>query len=146
MAKSKSVWAVEEGEYSDYHVVGIFSSESHALKMMRAINGSDPLYGRASVAEWPLNPGIAEINAGMHMYHALMLKDGSIESIRRCEYMSSYDLGGRVWLWLRESAPAYKGTGKPNVLNATVWAKSEEHAIKVVNEHRTKMIANGEWT
>jgi hypothetical protein len=43
-------------------------------------------------------------------------------------------------------APAYRGKGFPDVLNATVWAKDAKHAAKIVNEYRTQMIANGEWT
>jgi hypothetical protein len=37
------------------------------------------------------------------------------------------------------------GKGIPDALQADVWAKNEQHAVKIVNEKRAQMIANGEW-
>jgi hypothetical protein len=74
-----------------------------------------------------------------------MRKDGTTE---RCEpfEISGYDLAGSVRMWRRTQAPAYRGKpDKPDILQADIWAKDETHAIKIANEHRTRMIASGEW-
>ena len=75
-----------------------------------------------------------------------MLRDGSTEQVNRRD-LSLYgvgDVGHRIWK--RTEAPAYKGKGIPDCLMSTVWAKSEDAAVKIVNEHRAQMIASGEWS
>jgi hypothetical protein len=49
-----------------------------------------------------------------------------------------YELAGRVDV----VGPDVVG---PRVITALVWAKDEQHAIKIVNEHRARLIAEGEF-
>lgn len=139
---SNTVWVVEQGEYSDYRVIGVFSSQANAQLVVDALNsvgGSD-----ATVDEWPLDPAVAALNQGLRPFFVIMVRDGTVE---RCQPddISGYDLAGSVQLWRRTQAPAYRGKGIPDALTAHVWASDETHAIKVTNEHRTRMIATGEW-
>lgn len=53
------------------------------------------------------------------------------------------NMNGR--LWRRSASTDYYMKGKPDVLVSHVWAKTEKQAIKIVNEYRTQMIANGKW-
>src|SRR3990167_5468915 len=141
----QTVWVIEQGSYSDYRVVGVFSTEADAQYVADFINVSercDP----ATIAEWPLNPVVSELRQGCQRYFVLMQKDGTVEKIKRDE--SAYDLSGSVHVWRRSKAPApaYRDKkGTKDVLQATVWAKDEAHAIKITNEHRTRMIAIGQW-
>lgn len=143
MTTPKSIFAIEQGTYSDYRVVGVFSSKENAEIVAARINADDP-YNHATVAEWPLDPAVNELNQGMSQFIVHMLKDGTVE---RCDpwEITGYGLAGEIHEWQREEAPAYRGTGKPNVLNATVWATDAQHAIKIVNEHRIQMLALGQW-
>lgn len=73
-----------------------------------------------------------------------MLKDGTVERARPEDGICG-DLAGEAWIWRRSTAAAYRGKGVPDALSATVWAKDEAHAVKITNEHRTQMIASGQW-
>lgn len=131
------VWVVEDGEYSDYSVVGVFSSQSNAERVAALVGGS--------VAEWPLDPAIAELNQGLQIYFVQMQKDGTVEQCRRQE-TGTYSFGSTgVIMWRRSQAPAFKGKNTPDLMQATVWAKDDTHAIKITNEHRAEFIASGKW-
>lgn len=135
----KTVWAITDGCYSDYHVVGIFSSRANAEIIQR--------YMRGEVEEWPLDPAVKEINAGLCQWTILMRRDGTVERVDRSE-ISSYGLDeDGLTIWLRTKAPIWKGREHEtcDVLNGRVWAKTATHAVKVANEIRTQMIAEGKW-
>jgi Fe-S cluster biosynthesis and repair protein YggX len=74
-----------------------------------------------------------------------MLKDGTTERTDRQDAGIYNVTNMRCFIWKRSKAPAYIGKGIEDCLNSTVWAKSEKQAIKIVNEKRLQMIANGEW-
>lgn len=100
---------------------------------------------KATVDKWPLNPVVAELRKGYRQFSVLMLITGALEGEVRRHDVSSYQLSGAVYVWERTKAPAYKGTNTPDVLQATVWAKNEKHAVKITNEHRLAMIASGKF-
>lgn len=152
MTTPTTVWVVEQGEYSDYRVVGVFSSEANARRIAAdAINTraatdaySTHMAEGATVAEWPLDPAVEELRQGYSPYIVVMLEDGTIERISRSD-VSGYEVAGEVSMWRRTKAPAYIGRDIPDALMATIWAKDETHAIKIANEHRARLIASGEW-
>lgn len=134
----KSVWVIEDGSYSDYHVVGVYDSKEKAERVRAAVGGE--------VAEWPLNPSYDHICAGLVPFDVVMLRDGTTERVdprEVCQYNIWAD--GRAFVWRRTQAPAYRGTGIPDALNATVWARDAKHAVKSANEIRARMIADGTW-
>lgn len=137
-AAPATVWVVEEGEYSDYRVVGVFTSEANADLIASRVGGT--------VAEWPLDPAVAELNQGLRVYAVQMQKDGTVDRCERQD-LSAYGIetAGSVTMWRRSQAPAYAGKGIADVMNANVWAADKTHAIKIVNEHRAEFIASGKW-
>jgi hypothetical protein len=137
----KSVWAIEQGTYSDYHVVGVFSSKANADLVAKAVNGSDN-GEEAKVSKWELDPAVSELNAGLSMFYVTMAKDGTTERVAAAGLVSYY-ISGEMSVWKRSTAPAYKGTDTTDAVNCTVWAKDEKHAVKIANEFRTQMIALG---
>lgn len=139
----KSVWVIEQGQYSDYRVVGVFSSRENAELVAKEINAGET-WDKATLAERPLDPVVDDLNAGRKQYRVHMLKDGTTERAERYGLVG-YDIAGEVEVWRRSNAPAYRGKGIPDVLVGTVWADSDEHAIKIMNEHRTRMIAEGKF-
>lgn len=138
LSEPRAVWAIEQGEYSDYHVVGVFTSAVDAELVVDTIGGD------STIAEWPLNPAVADIRAGRKPFWVLMLRDGTVESVRPTE-PNDHELAGRAWIHRRSSAPAFQGTGLPDALQVTAWATDEQHAVKIANEKRLQMIASGEW-
>ena len=139
----KKVFAVNSGSYSDYGINAIFSSRKLAEEYMAAVKNND--YNEIAVYELD-PPTVNLIRSGYSVWCVLMLNDGTTERINREEndYYAIDDVP-KHWIWKRTEAPAYKGKGIPDALQSTVWAKTEKAAVKIVNEKRAQMIANGEW-
>jgi hypothetical protein len=137
------VWVIECGSYSDYRVVGAYTTKAGADTVAAAINAGD-CFTKATVAKWELNPALDEINAGRKTHIVHMRYDGTVERAEQWE-MSAYDVGGSVDVWRRSTAPAYRGQGVEDCIMATVWATDVQHAIKITNEHRARLIASGKF-
>lgn len=136
-----SVWFVEQGEYSDYRVVGVYTSEENAEKIKNAINAT----GRddeADVVMRRLDEYIDPFNRGFNAYHVQMARDGTtVECINRgWQVIGAYDIP--VLLGSFNSSLRRVGT---YILSGCVYARDETHAIKIVNEKRAQLIAMGEW-
>lgn len=140
----KSVWVIEQGSYSNYRVVGVYSSHKNAQLVCDAINLGENCEA-ATVAKWPVDQSVLEVSRGYKRFIVTMLRDGTVEDIRGPEAISSYDMSSTLQIWRRTQAPAYKGKGIPDALNGSVLAKDERHAIKIANEQRTQMITLGKW-
>ena len=106
-------WIIEDGEYSDYHIVGIFSTRENAetaLKFMQTRRG----FNEATICEFPLDPGILELNQGLCLFSVRFTKD-KID----VELSNTIDTESYHW----NCGSLYY-----------VWAKSPEHAIKIAAE------------
>jgi hypothetical protein len=139
----KKIYAVSTGCYSDYRVVALFSTPELAQEFMAAV--PDTYYN--DVEEFDLNPDAADlIKRGYSLWSVYMLYNGDTERVERQD-LSLYGVGNVGHrIWRRTQAPAYQGLGVPDILTSTVWAKSAKAAVKIVNEHRAKIIASGEWS
>ena len=131
-----TIWVLEDGDYSDYHVIGVFTSKQNAELVQSRVGGE--------IAEWPLNPGVKELSQGHTPFVGEMRYDGSVERMQSRE-LSSYTLINGVALWPRSSAPAYAGKNIQDCLHGVVLAKDQKHAIKIFNEKRVQLIASGEF-
>lgn len=140
-----SIWVIEEGEYSDYRVVGVFSSRKNAQLALDTVLKDGTSWGRPTIAEWELDPCIDELRKGYKPFRIRMLRDGSVEYCEEVEASTYSMFYCELVIWKREEAPAYRGKRVPNCLNGTVLAKDKEHAIKIANERRTQLIAAGEF-
>ena len=137
----KKIWVIEQGEYSDYHVVGVFSKKEYAERIAMEINKGES-WSPATVNEWVLDPGIKDLNAGRKLYRILMDASGETEKVEEVA-ISGYCLQGRLNIWERTSAPAYAGREINDAVNGEIWATSPQHAIKSANEFRAQAIAEG---
>ncbi len=130
---SNSIWVVEQGRYSDYRVVGVFSTEANARAVASLVgrDASTMQWEQPTVSEWPLDPGVSELAQGYTPFSVWMLRDGTVEN---CE--SAFEVYGLTTgeKWLEDDR-----------LHTVVWAKDDTHAIKIANEIRTRMIAENEW-
>jgi hypothetical protein len=144
----KKIYAVSSGDYSDYRVNALFSSKKLAEEFIEVMQ-KDNLYGGDyyGIEEYELDPPTVDlIKRGYSVWSVLMLQDGTVERTHKTDN-DKYDVSnaGFCRIWERTKAPAFKGKGIPDALNMKVWAKTEQAAIKIVNEKRAQMIAMGEW-
>lgn len=138
------IWAIEMGSYSDYHIVGVFSSKENAEMI---VSKMDMKYETPNIVEWEVDPSIAELNANMKQFKIIMRKDGSTEKTTELDFFDEYDLCSSYDVWERTKAGAYSHDPQqfPDVLNCTVWARDTEHAIKIVNEVRLQWVVEGKF-
>lgn len=137
----QKVYLVSVGHYSDKRVIAVFDSMDLAKEFMAAI--PDENYNKYNEVEvFELNPKTANmVSQGYGLWNVYMLRNGDTEKVNQIstEPENLEDVGHYIW----KRSKAFKGAS--DVLISTVWAKDAEHAIKIVNEHRFFMIANGEW-
>jgi hypothetical protein len=77
----KYVWVIEQGSYSDYRVVGVYSSKKNAQLVCDAINSGERRYDEATVAKWPVDQSVLEVSRGYKRFIVTMLRDGTVERI-----------------------------------------------------------------
>ena len=122
-----TVWIVTDGCYSDYSIKGAFSTEKRA-ELFRAKFGYD------NVEEYTFDEHVDMLEKGLTPYKVVMNKDGSVV---KCEELEPIDKSFY-------HVTSYYGT---SILRLFVhhWARSEEHAIKIAGEIRTRLIAEDLW-
>jgi len=133
----KTIWAIESGSYSNYHIVGVFSTREGAQLVLDFIKDSE-----AEIVEWELDPGVEGIRNGLQLFQVLMRRNGDVESI---QLLSNRYIESGAFVYRRSQAPACKGMNLEDVMNAHIWGKDAEQAIKAANEKRVQFIATGEW-
>ena len=122
------IYLVTDGSYSDYKVLCACSALSNAERAKEAYCADN------DIQEMELD-GIPETPPGLLPYLVLMQKDGSILSAGREAY--DEDTNNRI--------------GKPYATYGidrayiTVWARDADHAIKIVGDKRTQMLAEDSW-
>ncbi len=127
------VYIVSEGNYSEYHVIGIYSLMENA-EYAKKIYYADNDIQEMEMDFIPKHP------YGLLLFHVAMDRDGNTNYVHRegCsvhrEECSNYV--EREW----------KPYGDNKHVSFTSWAKDEGHAIKIANEKRVMLIENGEWT
>ena len=127
-----------------YCATALYSPKEGAELVCARINGEESCE-LAVVSEWTLDPGVEAINQGLEPFIVHMLRDGTTEKVWMDENDFEYTLNDQPTIWRRSEAPAYQGKNIPDCLMARVFAKDSQHAVKIANEHRTRMIASGEW-
>lgn len=126
----KEVFIVTSGDYSDYHICGVFDSKVLAQKYIDSF--AEDMFTKYKIEVWDLNPRERELNDGYSCYYVSMNKDGSVEDHVR---KTNYDWG--------TDKPFFR-KGKQSFY-ARLYAKDEAHAIKIMNEKRTIALANNTW-
>ena len=118
-----SVWVVEQGEYSDSHILGVCSTKEMADELMR-------FFEEARATEYELDV-IPDHPPGLYPFCVEMLKDGTVVQIYSSEYS--------------EHHPAHQWNEQTGSWRICAWAEDEEHAIKIANERRVWLISENLW-
>jgi len=132
-----NIWMVTRGCYSDYHVVGIFSSEEGAIRFCEAFPEAKKDYDGLDIEKMELDPSMEEINNGLSPYFVKMLMNGDVVECKKRESPSYHGDFQVVETY-------FHNEGKKIIL-ADVWARDQQHAIKIVNEKRAIAIASGQF-
>ena len=124
----KKVFVVTAGSYSDYHIVGVFSTKKLAEEYRHKLGADD-------VEEFELD-GFAKSLYSKGYTRYLVQFHGNIASV--CERRSTYDL-----YRLDKKHIATNRNRKSGDLTVELFAKDEKHAVKIASEIRSQIIASG---
>ena len=107
-------WIIEQGSYSDYRVIGIYSTKENAEHALAYIK-KDPHGEEPYIDERHLDPAITELNEGLIQFSIRMLFNGEVTiNLRR-------DLESKDITW--KDGACYN-----------IWARDRDHAIKIAAE------------
>ena len=144
------VYLVTKGDYSDYRIEAVFSTKEKAEEYVRIYcpEGTTEEY---SVDDESIYNGFPH---GLATWWVTMAEDGRIDKtyhlgVPRIDW--AYD----TWRFIRHRTDEIQSglkcyinaqpTYGPWMLDMTVLARDEKHAIKIVNEKRAQLIAANLW-
>ena len=118
------VYIVSDGYYSDYHIIGVFSSRDKAeeARTLYDTNNTVEIYDLDSMPEHPV---------GHWPWEVSMNTEGNSTAWRA---NIIWFKGG--WTFNAHPYPA---------VQFSIWARDKRHAVKIANEKRAMLIASGEW-
>ncbi len=123
----KTVYAVTDGEYSDYSVRGIFSTKEKAELYAKAFRGD--------VNEWPVDPVVGMIKPNHKPFIISMDKSGVTIYINDRP---------NDWSFASTTNVMFIG-GKDQLLEVACFAKDQAHAIKITNDLRARILKQNRW-
>jgi len=123
-----TIWLVSDGSYSDYHVLGIYSTHELAVAAKEAHNAYN------EIEEWELDQ-IPPGPPGLFYWHVAMDRAGNSTSAKRVSNVRATPFSC-AWAPYRDN----------DRVSFFAWAADEQHAVKIANERRTALIASGQWT
>lgn len=133
-----TIFVIEQGSYSDYHVVGVYSTRENAEKALAIFNGGG--YDRPEISEWLLDPHINEINQGLILWRVWMKENGDNSDTQIVELRplrGGYETNEPFTTFERNDE---------QFLCGHIWAADSPSATKILNERRTQAIAEGRLT
>ncbi len=127
-----TVYAVSKGCYSDYSVVALFSTRELAQTFMDRHPGGYEDWNE--IEEFALDEGVEQMRAGMSRYNVRMGENGD-----------SYDVGSETYWFTEKPDAEFRKPAAPRInqrwFNWYGWAMSQEHALKIANEYRIRLLA-----
>jgi hypothetical protein len=140
------VWFVTDGDYSDYHIEGVFSSRESAEKAIEAgaVQGEIDSW---ELDEWMTTKDYVE--AGWRVYNVGFKPNGDIDQNSWSDG-PAVDHSGKHGAFHSDMRRGdwhgyYHGTGahpqsRRGSCRITLWAKDKDMAIKVAAERRRELI------
>ena len=136
------IYMVTSGEYSDYKIHGVFSKKEKAQKFVDIMEKPD--FSDFDIEEWELDKFDSLVEKFMKkklsIYAVIMFKDGRLENIEEEK---------KRYVWIDEALSKKYNIWKTrdDEVRIAMWviAKDEKHAVKIVNEKRTQLIAENKW-
>jgi len=125
----KKVYVVTSGCYSDYGIVGIFSSPEMAQEYIDLEKSLGKYSDLNEIEEW----GLDDLRPSKVHTRVWMGADGTVDNIY--QGVGTVDDAGFMCFTFFE----------PHLLTWQVATDDKKRAVKVVNERRVIILANNEW-
>lgn len=122
----KTAYVVTQGEYSEYRILGVYTTEELASRVAGLREGRVEAFELDQTIDAP---------AGMYYYYVRMGFDGENARASISDPISEFSGVGQ------NTEPRYTMFGG---ISRHCWASSAEHAIKMLNDKRIQMMASGE--
>lgn len=120
-----TVYVVTDGDYSDYHIVGIYSTRELAER-------AQALFAADSVDEYPVDE-MPSAPPGLSAWSVTMNRHGDSLDVHQIP-ISNIDGAAGDW------EPGHNGWATTRCL-----AADQPHALKIANERRLMAIASNDW-
>ena len=130
-----TIYLVTAGSYSDYRIVAAFSTDELAKEFVAAYNGSDR-YKDADVEEFEIDSLTRRLRGEEFVVSVTMDREGRTLNVETSTSLTEYMAD---WCGYNYSYP-----GKI-VLRVMRAAKDVQTVVKIANEKRVQLIAEGEW-
>ena len=121
-----TVYLVSDGEYSDYSILGIYSTKEKAEEALA-------LYAAKYIEEWEIDV-LPPHPPGELRWIVNVQDSGNILSVEPASAEEKYVAFKSFRKWL-----------EPDTRILILWARDKDHAIKIASEKRREMIVSGEW-
>lgn len=143
------VYMVGRGEYSDFRIVGIFST----LEKAEAFRKAFPAEGYSSdyhePAEYEVDVPLPDpASQGLSYYFVQLNRNGDVvnQGVRGegIDSLTEEIPEGMRWDWYKQkwNGMAYVDVPKEQWIGTfNVWARDKEHAVKVANDWRVQVLA-----
>lgn len=121
------VYIVNYGCDSEREVIAVFSSPKNADEYAEKFSDC---HVEEYEIDTPENLDLLEEKRGLKYFKVVMKRNGEVA----IGYGLTYPRQGSEY-----------GLYENRILYSNSWARDEQHAIKIANERRAMLIANGEW-
>lgn len=133
------VYLVTQGDYSDYHICGAYSTMELAEQAALA-------YGPETNIEEHVLDVMPALPHGMYVFVVTMGRDGDTHSVFRMDSTLPGDYYQIEWGEQRHPCGHWRPSRpKGDNIDFTMFARDETHAIKIANERRAQLIAMDSW-
>lgn len=138
----KKVYVVTSGEYSDFGIEQVFSTKEKAQNFIDLSKeyGNDNI--NYEIDEYDLDPivKVPHYHKFKYFYFVEMDKEGNIKHCNKTHLDIMNPEVEKEMVYLTNDY-----LSKKSVLNAIINANDKEHAIKIMGEKRTKILAANRW-
>ena len=125
------VYLVSDGEYSDYTILGIYSTQEKAEEACVQ-------YDAKYIEEWDVD--VLPPHPPGELRWTVYMKDGG--NVTKVQRSSASEKFKKLDSFRFSSEGLWPKTDGRCL---TLWARDEDHAIKIASEKRREMIVSGEW-
>lgn len=146
----RKAYIVTKGDYSDYHIVGVFSSKKAADDFIEPRNKDRGQWDDEYRLEiWPMNSW----NPPLQSYRVSMFKDGEVRRVQLvdpnledgelvCGESLTVLKSKRVGM---DDLVTWREAPHVPIMYLTIAARDKYHAVKIANEKRLMLIAENRF-
>ena len=132
------VYLVSEGCYSDFTIIGAFSTPE------KAKDAADYFNANEGIDEYEIDQDAKQRPVGMKAFSVTMDREGNVIKDEWSHNNVIYECSGSDAD--NNVVRPYGGyRGMPTHASFYVWARDEEHAVKIANEKRGALLLSNGW-